>query len=76
MDVFLLLLFYLPHHNRARITNDLGYVEKRSGETVRAYERLVLLELRARVIYINWTKDGVKSKMERFKIGFHIYLII
>ena len=29
-----------------------------------AYERLGLLELRARAVYINWAKDGVKSKME------------
>ena len=45
-------------------------------ETIGAYERLHLLELRARAVHINSRKDGEKSKMERFKIGFHIYLII
>ena len=45
-------------------------------ETIGAYERLHLLELQARAVHINSRKDGEKSKMERFKIGFHIYLII
>ena len=53
MDGFFFFFFYLLHHNRTQITNDIGYVEKRSGETVGAYKRLGLLELRARAIYIN-----------------------
>ena len=38
-----------------------------------AYERLGLLELRARAVYIKWRKDGEKLNMERFMIGFDIY---
>ena len=37
-----------------------------------AYERLGLLELRTRAVYIKWRKDGEKSNIERIMIGFHI----
>ena len=40
-------------------------------ETVGAHERLGLLKLQARAVYINWRKGGVKLKME-----IHIYVII
>ena len=37
-------------------------------ETIGAYERLGILKLRARAVYINWRKGGIKLKME-IKIG-------
>ena len=45
-------------------------------ETIGAYERLGLLELRARPDYTDWRNDEEKSKMEKFKVDFYIYLII
>ena len=45
-------------------------------ETIGAYERLGLLELRARPVYTDWRNDEEKSKMEKFKVDFYIYLII
>ena len=63
---------FAPQNIRKWITNNMGKVEKRStwrgdlSETVGDYERLGLLELRARVVYINWRLKMPKAKMERF----------
>ena len=65
----------------SKITNNIRKEEKKKWwgdltETIGAYERLGLLELRARAVSHQLKKDGKKSKMERFMNCFHIYSII
>ena len=71
---------YLPRCH-AIIAKNIGKEEKKKWrgdltETIGAYERLGLLELRLELFHINWRKDGEKSKMERFMNCFHTYSII
>ena len=63
------------------ITKNIRKEEKKKWrgdltETIGDYQRLGLLEPRARAVSHQLKKDGKKSKMERFMNCFHIYSII
>ena len=69
-----LFLFYFPHNNELHIILYRIIISRKKKwrgdltETVGAHERLGLLKLQARAVYINWRKGGIKLKIE-IKIG-------
>ena len=75
------LFFYYIFICHTPPTKNIGKEEKKKWrgeltETIGDYQRLGLLNLRARAVSHQLKKDGEKSKMERFMNCFHIYSII
>ena len=75
------LFFYDIFICHTIITKNIGKEEKKKWrgdltETIGDYQRLGLIEPRARAVSHQLKKDGKKSKMERFMNCFHIYSII